>query len=449
MRKSRNPVIEARPLWSGALSGAVFRGDIMSDRITCPKCGLGIEVSAALSEQVREHVQKEIEADAHRRNEKLDQKERILRQRELTVEEEITNRLAAERQLLAESAMQKARGDVGLELQDLRGQLKENREKLQQAQKAELEIRHDKQRLEDAKAEFELTINRRIDEERAQVREQAKRDAHEERRFKDAEKDKQIADLTRKINELEQLASRGAPGDCGEAAESTLEDELRREFPKDVIRSVAVEGDVLHEVRDSSGHACGTILWESKRTKKWADTWPAKAKEDQQKRNADVAVIATVAMPKDMSTFGSRDGVWVTSHHCVIGAALLLRHGMMETARSKRAGETRQTIMQELHGYLHSTEFRQHVEGILDPVVAMKKALGTEKRSHEKVWKERERQLDHAERNAAGMHGSLDAILGGTLPRIPLLDSGVVREELDDGLNANGIRCLELQTAGV
>ncbi len=284
-----------------------------------------------------------------------------------------------------------------------------------------------------------MTVNRRMDDERAQVREQAQRDALEERRFKDAEKEKQIADLTRKINELEQLASRGTPGDCGEAAESTLEDDLRREFPQDVIKAVATEGDVLHEVRDGSGHACGIILWESKRTKKWADTWPAKAKEDQQKRNADVAVIATVAMPKGVSTFGCKDGVWVSSHHCVIGAAQLLRHGMLETARSKRAGDTRQTRMQQLHGYLHSTEFLQHADGILDPLVVMKKALVSEKTSHQQAWKKRERQLDQAARNATEMFSSLDEILGGTLPRISHLDAGAAdREPADDGHGTNG-----------
>jgi hypothetical protein len=412
----------------------------MNEKIICPECSAEIEVSAAFSSQVRERLQKEFEAEGHRRNEQLEQKERSLRQRELTVEQEVINRLATERQLLIDAATQKASADVGLELQDLRGQLNENREKLQQAQKAELDIRRDRQRLEDEKKEFELTVTRKMDEQRAQVREQAKRDALEERRFKDAEKDKQIADLTRKITELEQLASRGTPGDCGEVAESTLESDLRSEFPHDAINPVSTEGDVLQEVRDNSGHACGLILWESKRTKKWADTWPSKAKDDQQKRNADVAVIATVAMPKDVSTFGCKDGVWVTSHHCVIGAAKLLRHGMIETARSKRAGETRQTKLQQLHGYLHSTEFRQHVEGILDPLVAMKKALGTEKRSHGRAWKERERQLDQAERNTAEIYGSLDGILGGTLPGIQLLNSGAADHELaDEGQCTDGV----------
>ncbi len=116
----------------------------MSDKILCQKCGAEIDVSAALSEQ-REHLKQEIQADTLRRNEQLDQKDRLLRQRELKVEQEVTARLATERQQLVEASLQKARGDVGLELQDLRGQLNENREKLQKAQKAELEIRREKQ----------------------------------------------------------------------------------------------------------------------------------------------------------------------------------------------------------------------------------------------------------------------------------------------------------------
>ena len=193
---------------------------------------------------------------------------------------------------------------------------KENRDKLQKSQKAELDVRRERQRLEDEKTAFELNFTRRLDEERALVREQAKREASEERRFEDARKDKKIEDLTRKISELEQLAASGPPGDIGEAAESTLEEDLRHEFPHDVIKPVATDGDVIQEVRDGGGHLCGSVLWESKRTKKWQEPWLAKAREDQQKRGADVAVIVTVAMPKEVSTLGCKDGVWVANHHC-------------------------------------------------------------------------------------------------------------------------------------
>jgi hypothetical protein len=412
----------------------------MSDQITCPKCGAEFEVSAALSQHLREQLEQELHAEAHQRSEQLDHKERILRQRELAVETEVTSRLAAERNQLAEAALQKARGDVGLELQDLRSQLKENRDKLQESQQAELDLRRERVRLEDEKAAFELNVTRRLDEERALVREQAKREAVEERRFEDAQKEKKIEDLTRKISELEQLAARGAPGDIGEAAESTLEDDLRREFPHDVITAVATDGDVIQEVRDGSGHLCGSVLWESKRTKKWQDAWLPKAREDQQKRGADVAVIVSVAMPKEVSTLGCKEGIWVANHHCFTGAAKLLRHGMMEVARAKRAGETKNTKSHQLHGYLHSTEFRQQVEGILEPVVAMKKALDTEKRSHGKAWKERERQLDQAERNVSEMYGSLDGILGGTMPVIALLDSGNANADQIDGHGTDGTR---------
>jgi hypothetical protein len=126
--------------------------------------------------------------------------------------------------------------------------------------------------------------------------------------------------------------------------------------------------------------------------------------------------------------------VWVVNRHGVIGAALLLRHGMIEVARSKRAGETRQTRMQQLHGYLHSSEFLQHADGILDPLVVLKKALATEKTSHQQAWKKRERQLDQAVRNATEMFSSLDDILEGTLPRISHLDPGAAdREQAEEG----------------
>ena len=55
--------------------------------------------------------------------------------------------------------------------------------------------------------------------------------------------------------------------------------------------------DVIQTVRNSLGQPCGKIIWESKRTKNWANDWISKLKDDQRAVRADVAVLTSTVFP--------------------------------------------------------------------------------------------------------------------------------------------------------
>jgi hypothetical protein len=414
----------------------------MSDTLLCPNCRTEIEVSAVLATQMRQRLQKEFDAEARRKDKDIAERAESLRQRERAVEDareaidqEVLNRLAQERTRLLEEAREKARASMALEMQDLNEQLTEARTKLGEAQQLELQVRKERRDLETQKQELDLAVNRRLDEERNKIREETKKEAQEENRLREADQDKLIADLRRQIGDLKRKSEQGSQQAQGEVLELEIEDILRQQFPSDIIEAIprgTLGGDVLQHVHDNLGRECGAILWESKRTKAWSDVWLPKLRDDQRAAKAHLAVLATVEMPKGLSTFGNIDGVWVTSRACLVGLAAALRAGLVEVARTRKSLEGQQSKIEFLYSYFSGPEFTQRVEGIVEAFIAMKSDLESERRCMRRLWAKREKQLDRAVANTAGLYGDLGGILGAKLPQIPQLELVPVSDDLQD-----------------
>jgi hypothetical protein len=411
----------------------------MPQSITCPNCQFQIEVADALSAQVREEVRQELQADARRKESVLAAREETIRQREAAIEEsrrlldeEIANRLNEERARLQDQAKSKAEESIAVEISDLRGQLTEAKEKVIEARKAELQLRKDRRELEERQQELELTVTRTLDSERSTIREQAKQEADEQHRLKEADRDRLIEDLRAQIDDLKRRSEKGSPQARGEVMELELEDILRDAFPQDSIEPVPVGahgGDILHRVHDQSGLDCGAILWESKRTKNWSDAWLPKLRNDQRAAKAHVAVLTSEELPKGLANFGCIDGVWVTGRHCLMGLAEALRQGMIEAARTRRSLQGRQDKVEILYTYLAGPEFRQRIEGIVEAFMTLKDDLESEKRSMHRLWAKREKQLERAARNTSGMYGDLAGILGSNLPQIANLELAAITDD--------------------
>lgn len=404
----------------------------MSQSIVCPNCSFEIEVSDALSAQLREQLRKEFDAEARRKEIALAKQEEVLREGQKALEEsrrtlenEVSERVSQERERLLQEAKAQAKESVTLDLQELQAQLANTKQQLSQAQQAELQLRMDRRKLEEEKQALELTVNRKLDEERTKIRDEAKRQADEEHRLQEADKDKLVGDLRRQIDELKRKSEQGVPQTQGEVMELQLEEVLREHYPTDTIEPVPVGahgGDVLQHVFDSGGQRCGTILWESKRTKAWSDNWLPKLRDDQRAARAHLAVLTTMVLPKGITTFGHIDGVWITNRGCLVGLAAALRAGLLEIARTRRTLEGKQTKVEVLYNYFSSAEFRQRIEGIVEAFITMRDDLDSEKRSMQRIWAKREKQLDRAVTNTAGLYGDLGGILGNNLPQIAQLE---------------------------
>ena len=238
------------------------------------------------------------------------------------------------------------------------------------------------------------------------------------------DKDEAIQVLRRQIDELRRKAEQGSQQAQGEVLETQIEQQLRARFPMDEIQPVPkgqFGGDLLHTVRDAAGQPCGTILWEFKRTQNWSQGWLAKLRGDQRAAGAELAVLASQTLPRDLSLFDHVEGVWVSSLACTLPVAVALRQALIELARVRRAGEGEQTKAQEVYSYLTGPQFRHRVETIAEKFTDMRADLDQERKFIERQWAKREKQLELVLKASEGINGDLQAIAGRTLDAIDAL----------------------------
>ena len=213
----------------------------------------------------------------------------------------------------------------------------------------------------------------------------------------------------------------------GEVLELELEQLLKTSFPIDMIEPVpkGIPGaDVLQGVTTPTGHHCGVIIWESKRTKHWGDGWVGKLKDDQRAAKADIAVLVTQALPKGVTNFGQQDGVWVTTYACALGLVVALRQGMIQLMHMKMASVSKDEKMEVVFNFLTGSEFRNRVQAIVETFIAMQADLETEKRVSVKRWAQRQKQIERIIDNTAGMYGDLQGLIGTSMQSIPALEAG-------------------------
>jgi hypothetical protein len=231
--------------------------------------------------------------------------------------------------------------------------------------------------------------------------------------------------MRKQIDELKKKSELGSQQAQGEVLELDLENILKSCFSHDNIEPVpkGIKGaDVLHRVHSHSGHFCGTIVWETKRTKAWSDKWIAKLKEDQRRVKGEIAIILTTTLPKDVRSFAHINGVWVTDYSSMVGLATAIRMGLIEIANTKQAAVGKKGKMEVVYNYLSGSDFKQKVEAIADAFKDMKDDLEKEKKAFTKHWAKREKQLELVITNTAGMYGDIHGIIGTSLPEIKLLE---------------------------
>jgi hypothetical protein len=346
---------------------------------------------------------------------------RALDERSRAFEVEKATQIEAERELIREEARRSVSEQAAKELTVVSERLAAKDKQLAEAQQAELKLRAERAELEDRQQAFALELARNAEA----VKDAVKKTKDEEFRLREAEHQKQMGDVLRQLEEARRKAEQGSQQTQGEVLELDLEAALRRCFGGDGITAVGKGvngGDILHLVRGDLGEDCGTIAWESKRTKAWSDGWIQKLKDDRLAAKATMAVLVTKAMPKDAATFECREGVWVTPPELAVPLAAALRQTMIETAAVRRSVEGRQDKMEAVYAYLSGPEFKARVSTIVETFAAMRSDLEAEKRAMQKIWAKRDKQIERVMSNTAGLHGDLAGIIGRPLPAIELLD---------------------------
>jgi len=390
---------------------------------------VGLEL-ADLKEQLTEKNKKleEIqrqELDLRKRERQLGEKEEVLAKQFETYEKQLKEKWLLEKKGIEEKVKKEAEDAQKIQLVDLQEQIKEKSERLEKAQQQEIELRKQQRQLEEDKKAFELESNRKLDAEKQKIAEKIAVELEQSHRLRDAEKDKQMTDMRKQIEELKRKAEQGSQKLQGEVLELELEQLLKDDFPFDEIDSVSsgVKGaDISHIVKTQSGRICGKILWETKRTKIWSDGWIQKLKDDQREAKADLAVIVSEILPKGFHHFRQIDGVWVTDIPSALSLALALRVILIQVARTREIQTGKEEKMEIVYNYLTGIEFRNRVQAIMEGFIAMKQDLDSEKRAMTSIWAKREKQIERVIQNIAGMHGELEGIAGSSLPVVKMLE---------------------------
>lgn len=309
---------------------------------------------------------------------------------------------------------------------------KEKEEKLKEARKKELEFLQKEQALKTKEEELELSLQRQLIEEREKLKEQlAKEEAdklsikEQEYQLRTKELEKQIEDQKKLVEEMRRKSEQGSMQLQGEVQELMLESLLQTTFPFDKIEEVGkgVRGaDCIQTVRNQFGNEVGKIIYESKRTKDFANDWIEKLKTDMRNLGADVAIIVTQTLPKDMDRFGEKDGVYICTFNEVRSVALLLRNALLKIADAKKSQENKGDKMVMLYDYLIGSEFSEQWKAIREGFMTMKLSIQKERDAMEKLWKAREKQLEKVLLNAAHIKGSIEGIAGADAVNLNLLE---------------------------
>lgn len=404
----------------------------MNNNIKCPNCNHSFPVEDALFSQAEEQIKKQYE-------EKIAQQATIFNRERQTLEDErksfeekkqreneifrqkLDQRLLEERNKLEKLAKE----DFELKINQLKEENEKRKHENTALKQKELGLMKKEEELKEKLEEMDLQVEKKILEKKSEIAEEVKKKEQEKIDLKIKEYEKQLEDQKKLVEEMQRKAEQGSMQMQGEVQELAIEELLKSNFPFDIIEEVAkgIRGaDAVQTVINPLQQVCGKIIYESKRTKSFSDGWIEKLKEDQRLQGAALAVIVTETLPKDMKQFGRKDGVWICSFQEVVSLTFVLREILIRESSIKSAEVNKGDKMELLYGYLISDEFKQRVESIVEGFSSLKFEMDREKRAMQKIWKEREKQIEKVISNTIDMYGSIKGIAGNAIGTVKALE---------------------------
>jgi hypothetical protein len=397
----------------------------MSTTIKCPQCGNEFEPNESIRAEIERELNQKATEWQRKKNEEF----------QVKMEEE-KRRL---KESLEENIRKSISSDYENQLRLLEQNNKENEEKLKQARQQQVEFLRKEQELKTKEEELELSVQKKLQMERERLSVEIRKLEEQRIAAKETEFKLRMKEMEEKLEtqrklaeEMKRKAEQGSMQLQGEVQELALEEMLQAAFPFDMINQVGkgVRGaDCIQTVCNNFGQECGKIIYESKRTNVFVVDWIEKLKADMRGLSADIAVIVTKTMPRDMDCFGIKEGVWICSFSEVKALASVLRDGVIRVFNTSKSNENKGDKMHLLYGYLTSNEFAEQWKAIREGFVAIKHSIQKERDAMERLWKAREKQLEKVLLNAAHIRGSIEGISGMDAVDLNLLERG---EENDD-----------------
>jgi hypothetical protein len=423
----------------------------MANNIKCPQCGNQFDVEAVIASDLEEKLKKEYEQKLRQSFESLQQDKLRLQEEQRQFEDKrkkeneiFLQKIGQEKLKMEKEIQEQVRKsiteDFELKLRLLENNNRDQEEKLNESRRKEVEFLQKEQLLKTKEDELELRLQKKLQEERTSLTETIRKQELEKISLKETDYQMRLKELEMQVEaqrklaeEMKRRAEQGSMQVQGEAQELVLQDMLKAAFPFDVVCEVGkgVKGaDCVLTIRNNLGQECGKIIFESKRTKDFSQEWIEKLKADMRSERADLAVIVTQSMPKDMDRFGERSGVWICTFNEAKALVQVLRESIIKIFNSTRVQQNRGDKMHMLYDYLTSHEFAEQWSAIREGFVAMKVSIQKERDAMERLWKAREKQLEKVLLNSAHIRGSIEGIAGTDTIDLNLLEESNGEEEL-------------------
>ncbi|MFT3702419.1 MAG: DUF2130 domain-containing protein [Agriterribacter sp.] len=422
----------------------------MATQIKCPNCSHVFQMEDAVAEEYKQELRdqmkkyvKQKDEEVQKKQEEYIRKEQSLLQQAQQKEAEYAGKLADEKvklqQMLETNLRKSISADFENQLQLLQQTNKDNETKLQEARNNQLEYLKKEQALLQKEQEIDIQVQKTLLQERTRIQEEIRKTEEQkvsaretEFQLKMKEMEKQLEDQKKLVDQMKRKAEQGSMQMQGEVQELLLENLLRNSFPFDQISEVgkgSKGADCIQLIRNQFGQESGKIIYESKRTQHFSADWIEKLKIDMRSQGADVAVIVTQSMPKDMEQFGEKDGVWICSFSEVRALAHILRDGIIKIHSALKSHDNKGDKMHMLYDYLTGHEFAEQWKAIREGFLSMKLSIQKERDAMEKIWKSREKHLEKVLLNAAHIRGSIEGIAGQDS-----IDLNLLEEEDKDNL---------------
>lgn len=419
---------------------------MQNTQISCPNCNQPIDVENILANKLEEELKrkyatqlasekKKYDAELENLNKAKEDFEAKKKKENELFQERLGKELKEQSKEMAVKLKLKLEEEQSEQFKMLQDELKEKSEQVKELNRSKAEIeklkREKSEMREQVEAESQKKLNEMLFTEKDKIR-KAEEDRNE-LRFKELQK--QLEDQKKLTEEMKRKQEQGSMQLQGEVQELAIEEWLIAQFPLDSIEEIkkgARGGDCIQIVNTRTHQNCGKIYYESKRTKDFQAGWIEKFKNDIRDKGADIGVLVTDAMPSDMERMGLRDGIWICSFDEFKGLCAVIRESIVQLSNALSSQENKGDKMHMLYDYLTSTTFRMQVEAIVEGFSQMKVALDSEKRSMQRIWKEREKQIEKVITNTIDMYGSIKGIAGSAIQPVKALELPEADDELDE-----------------
>jgi len=414
-------------------------------QIKCPNCGTSIDVQDILSHQLEEEIKQKYQSQIADEKKKYQSQQERLKQEKLDFEQKkkkenelfqirLENQLKAEKKEIENKLKLKLKEEQSEQFDALQKELNEKSAQVKELNRSKAEIEKLKREKSELKEAAEAEAQKKLNEMLALEKEKIKKLEEDKNELRFKEMQKQLEDQKKLTEEMKRKQEQGSMQLQGEVQELAIEEWLATQFPLDTIQEIkkgARGGDCIQIVHSRTEQNCGTIYYESKRTKDFQPTWIEKFKADIRDKGANVGVLVTEVMPSDMDRMGLKDGIWICNYEEFKGLCAVLREGILQVNNAIVSQENKGDKMDLLYDYLTSNTFRMQIEAIVEGFTQMKSDLESEKRSMQRIWKQREKQIEKVVTNTIDMYGSIKGIAGNAIQSVKALELPGYEEDIN------------------